>query len=177
MAESKRRRARRANGEGSVYQRGDRGTWVAQVPVGINPDGSYRFKWYSCATQAMAKALGPSQSYVYELLASETVPSITIGYTRRIPRRALEEFVATRAAEQAGYLPLLAVHPCGAETASKARFVHPIPSGTADAPVARCARMAASPRRAIRDLPLRQQRRCSSGGTTAYGTLLPTSLS
>lgn len=56
MAEGKRQRARRANGEGSVYQRADRGTWVAQVPVGINPDGSYRFKRYSCATQAAARA-------------------------------------------------------------------------------------------------------------------------
>ena len=56
MAESKRRRARRANGEGSVYRRGDRGTWVAQVPVGINADGSYRFKRYTCATRAAAMA-------------------------------------------------------------------------------------------------------------------------
>lgn len=52
-----------------------------------------------------AKALGLSQSYVYELLASETLPSITIGRTRRIPRRALEDFVASRAAEQGGYTP------------------------------------------------------------------------
>ena len=56
MAEHKRRRGRRSNGEGSVYQRGDRGTWVAQVPVGVNPNGSYRFKRYTCATQAEAKA-------------------------------------------------------------------------------------------------------------------------
>ncbi|HEX5506177.1 MAG TPA: hypothetical protein VFW96_26395 [Thermomicrobiales bacterium] len=56
MAEHKRRRGRRVNGEGSVYQWGDRGTWVAQVPVGINPDGIYRFKRYTCATQAAAKA-------------------------------------------------------------------------------------------------------------------------
>ena len=56
MADSKRARGRRGNGEGSVYQRGDRGTWVAQVPVGINPDGSYRFKRYSCETQGAAKA-------------------------------------------------------------------------------------------------------------------------
>ena len=45
MAESKRMRGRRGNGEGSVYQRGDRGTWVAQVPVGVNPDGTYRINW------------------------------------------------------------------------------------------------------------------------------------
>jgi integrase len=56
MAQSKRQRARRANGEGLVYQRADRGTWVAQVPIGINPDGSYRFKRYSCETQAAARA-------------------------------------------------------------------------------------------------------------------------
>ena len=53
-----------------------------------------------------ARALGLSQSYVYELLASAELPSITIGRTRRIPRRALEEFVESRAAEQAIYAPL-----------------------------------------------------------------------
>ena len=52
-----------------------------------------------------AKALGLSQSYVYELLASEALPSITIGRTRRIPRRALEAFVEARSAEQCGYIP------------------------------------------------------------------------
>jgi excisionase family DNA binding protein len=52
-----------------------------------------------------AKALGLSQSYIYELLASEALPSITIGRTRRIPRRALEDFVEARAAEQVGYNP------------------------------------------------------------------------
>ncbi len=56
MAENKRRRGRRSNGEGSVYERGDRGKWVAQVPVGINPNGSYKFKRYTCDTQAEAKA-------------------------------------------------------------------------------------------------------------------------
>ncbi len=52
-----------------------------------------------------ARALGLSQSYIYELLASEALPSITIGRTRRIPRRALESFVEARAAEQASYTP------------------------------------------------------------------------
>ncbi len=52
-----------------------------------------------------ARALGLSQSYIYELLASETLPSITIGRTRRIPRRALEEFVAACEAAQGGYAP------------------------------------------------------------------------
>jgi hypothetical protein len=54
MTASKRRHDRRSNGEGSVYQRGDRGTWVAQVPVGINPNGSYRLKRYTCDTRAEA---------------------------------------------------------------------------------------------------------------------------
>lgn len=58
-----------------------------------------------------AKALGLSQSYLYELLASDTLPSITIGRTRRIPRRALEAFVEARATEQAGYAP----HPIGTQ--------------------------------------------------------------
>ncbi len=57
-----------------------------------------------------AKALGLSQSYIYELLASDALPSITIGRTRRIPRRALEDFVTARTAEQGGYAP----HPTGA---------------------------------------------------------------
>jgi excisionase family DNA binding protein len=65
-----------------------------------------------------AKALGLSQSYVYELLASEVLPSITIGRTRRIPRRALEAFVEARATEQIGYAP----HPTGG------RLSRPIPS-------------------------------------------------
>jgi len=52
-----------------------------------------------------AKALGLSQSYIYELLASEALPSITIGRTRRIPRRALEDFVEAREAALEGYLP------------------------------------------------------------------------
>ena len=58
-----------------------------------------------------ARALGLSQSYVYELLASETLPSITIGRTRRIPRRALEEFVAACEASQGGYTPRAAPRP------------------------------------------------------------------
>ena len=52
-----------------------------------------------------ADLLGLSKSYIYELLASNALPSITIGRARRIPRRALEEFVATRAAEQCQYTP------------------------------------------------------------------------
>ncbi len=52
-----------------------------------------------------ARALGLSQSYIYELLASEALPSITIGRTRRIPRHALEAFIEARAAEQDGYAP------------------------------------------------------------------------
>lgn len=52
-----------------------------------------------------ADLLGLSKSYIYELLASNTLPSITIGRARRIPRRALEEFVAARVAEQDGYAP------------------------------------------------------------------------
>ena len=57
----------------------------------------------------VADLLGLSKSYVYELLASEALPSITIGRTRRIPRRALEDFVAARVAEQGSYAPHPAV--------------------------------------------------------------------
>jgi len=56
MAESKRRRGKRSNGEGSVFQRRDRGTWVAQVPVGYYPNGNLKLKRYTCATQAEARA-------------------------------------------------------------------------------------------------------------------------
>ncbi len=52
-----------------------------------------------------AQLLGLSKSYIYELLASETLPSITIGRARRIPRQALDDFIAARTAEQGGYVP------------------------------------------------------------------------
>ena len=52
-----------------------------------------------------ARALGLSQSYLYALLASEALPSITIGRARRISRRALEDFVAAREAAPGGYTP------------------------------------------------------------------------
>lgn len=55
-----------------------------------------------------AALLGLSKSYIYELLASNALSSITIGRARRIPRQALDEFIATRAAEQGGYSPGLA---------------------------------------------------------------------
>ena len=61
-----------------------------------------------------ARALGLSQSYIYELLASEALPSITIGRTRRIPRRALEAFVEARVVEQDTYTPhTLSLHHAG----------------------------------------------------------------
>jgi hypothetical protein len=39
------------------------------------------------------------------LSLDKQLPSITIGRTRRITRRALEDFVESRAAEQCGYMP------------------------------------------------------------------------
>ena len=65
-----------------------------------------------------ARALGPSQSYIYEILASETLPSITIGRTRRIPRCALEAFIEARAVEQSGCAPHAAVPSHAEEAAS-----------------------------------------------------------
>jgi len=64
-----------------------------------------------------AKVLGLSQSYVYELLASGTLPSITIGRTRRIPRRALQEFVAACEAAQGEYTP----YPAASSTSPQIR--------------------------------------------------------
>jgi excisionase family DNA binding protein len=92
-------------------------------------------------------------------------PALCAGSIRRDPRGAA-----------GGDLPDLTVHSCGADTGARARFAHPLPSGTADAPVARGARMAASLRRGIWDLSLLPQRRRSSGRTTTYGAPLPTSL-
>ena len=63
-----------------------------------------------------ARALGLSQSYVYELLASEALPSITIGRTRRIPRHALEAFIEARTAAQERYQPT-GPHPARGTTA------------------------------------------------------------
>ncbi len=65
-----------------------------------------------------ARALGLSQSYLYELLSSDTLPSITIGRTRRITRRALEEFVVARATEEERYLPLTEGRRRGGEAAA-----------------------------------------------------------
>jgi excisionase family DNA binding protein len=61
---------------------------------------------------------GLSKSYIYELLASTALPSITIGRTRTILRRALEDFVEARAAEQGRDAPQpLALHRGGATDA------------------------------------------------------------
>lgn len=38
----------------------------------------------------------PGQSEFYVLLAGETLPSITVGRTRRIPHRALEDSLVAR---------------------------------------------------------------------------------
>ena len=58
-----------------------------------------------------ADHLGLSKSYIYELLASTALPSITIGRTCTIPRRALEDYVEARAAEQGRDAPHpLALH-------------------------------------------------------------------
>lgn len=48
------RRTKRANGEGSLYQRPD-GKWVAQVPIGRYPNGTIKYKRYICATQKAAR--------------------------------------------------------------------------------------------------------------------------
>lgn len=41
-----------------------------------------------------ADALGLSRATIYELLRSKELDSITIGRSRRIPRTAIEDFVA-----------------------------------------------------------------------------------
>ena len=48
------RRGKRANGEGSIYQRPD-GKWVTQVPIGRYPNGHTRYKRYALPTQKAAR--------------------------------------------------------------------------------------------------------------------------
>ena len=48
------RRGKRANGEGSIYQRPD-GKWVAQLPIGRYANGHIKWKRYTCATQRAAR--------------------------------------------------------------------------------------------------------------------------
>ncbi len=48
-----------------------------------------------------AKRLMLSRSKVYELLASGAIDSVTIGRARRIPVRAVRQFIETLEAEQA----------------------------------------------------------------------------
>ncbi|HET8630027.1 MAG TPA: helix-turn-helix domain-containing protein [Thermomicrobiales bacterium] len=57
-----------------------------------------------------AEALGLCRSKVYELIASGTIPSITIGKSRRIPLDALREWVRAQTAAgtaEPGVLPAL----------------------------------------------------------------------
>ena len=48
------RRGKRANGEGSIYQRRD-GKWIAQLPIGRYTNGHVKYKRYACATQREAR--------------------------------------------------------------------------------------------------------------------------
>ena len=55
MAERTKRQGKRANGEGSIYQRGDTGKWVAEVPVGCYANGNVKYRRYTCDTQREAR--------------------------------------------------------------------------------------------------------------------------
>ena len=55
MAERTKRQGKRANGEGSIYQRGDNGKWVAQIPIGFYASGNVKYKRATCATQREAR--------------------------------------------------------------------------------------------------------------------------
>lgn len=55
MAGKKRKRTRRGNGEGSVYQRKDK-TWAAVLTVGTTPDGKPKRKFFYGKTSAEARA-------------------------------------------------------------------------------------------------------------------------
>jgi excisionase family DNA binding protein len=46
-----------------------------------------------------ATALGISRTAVFRLLAAGELASLTIGHRRRIPRSAIDEFIAARLAE------------------------------------------------------------------------------
>ncbi len=56
-------------------------------------------------TTEAAEMLGLSRSYLYEIMATGELPSITLGRARRIPRQALEELVVQRQREQGVYRP------------------------------------------------------------------------
>jgi excisionase family DNA binding protein len=49
-----------------------------------------------------AERLGISRSRVYKLISEGTLPSITIGKSRRVPADALRRWVKERQSEQAG---------------------------------------------------------------------------
>ena len=43
-----------------------------------------------------AEAIGVSRSRVYELIASGEIPSLKVGHVRRVPVKALHEWIAQR---------------------------------------------------------------------------------
>jgi excisionase family DNA binding protein len=47
----------------------------------------------------VAQRLGMGRTFVYELIMKGEIPSIKLGRARRVPARALEEFVACRMKE------------------------------------------------------------------------------
>lgn len=49
-----------------------------------------------------AEALGLSRSRIFEMIADETLPSIKIGKSRRIPYDALKQWVADQMDKQIG---------------------------------------------------------------------------
>ena len=51
--------------------------------------------------EEVAESLGLSRSRVYELLATNIIPSIAVGRSRRIPAEALQAWVAQQVKEQA----------------------------------------------------------------------------
>ena len=64
------------------------------------------------------KRLSVGRTVLYRLLADSSIRSIMIGKSRRIPVQALEEFVATRMAEQG--------EPVGHVPSSGVRVRHPV---------------------------------------------------
>ena len=56
--------------------------------------------------EAAAKELSISRTALYELMARSQIESIKIGRSRRIPRQALDAYVARLVAEQSDNTPV-----------------------------------------------------------------------
>ncbi len=75
-------RARRANGEGSVYQEKKRGRWIAAMPLPARSDGKKRVRRKVCDTKGLAgKALIEMQGLAQKNLLTQSVATTVKTYS------------------------------------------------------------------------------------------------